>query len=559
MTPLGARILDRLRRDPGRVVSVFLREGAADDAVTAARLLARAHGFAAALAGGSPVPTGAVAAICLYPGLDLHAAWLGALLAGFVPTMVAPPSPRMEPAKYAAGFRAMAGHIAARAWVVDREAAALLGADLAGLAAHLVVATDVADAPDAGGSMFASVPGALDGDADAIAVLQHSSGTTGLQKAIGLTSRQILAHDDAYGGALGLSAADTIVSWLPLYHDMGFVACFLMPLLRGMRLVELSPFDWVRQPLRLLDAIERYQGTHCWLPNFAFAFLASARDRAGSRGPWNLSSVRAWVNSSEPVMASSFERFLAAYADSGVSRGQLTVSYAMAENVYAVTQSQPGSLRELRVDREAFARHRLRPSNDAGGLRMVSNGPVLPGTEVRVVGLAGEVLDAGVVGEITLRGVCRFAGYVGHPDLTAAAIDADGWYRTGDLGALVDGELFVTGRAKDLVIVQGRNFYPGDIEAAAADVPGVSAGRVAAFGVPDEATGTERLVVLFELDPGAAEPGAAIALRVRAHVAQTFNCTAGDVRAVPPRWLVKSTSGKVARADNRAKYLADVH
>ncbi|MGE0392712.1 MAG: AMP-binding protein [Vicinamibacterales bacterium] len=558
MTPLGARILDRLRRDPGRVVSVFLRDGAADHPVTAERLLARARGFAVALADGPSVPPGSVAAICLYPGLDLHAAWLGALLAGFVPTMVAPPSPRMEPAKYAAGFRAMAGHIAARAWVVDREAAAPLGADLSGLAGRFVVATEVADVEAGLDTGPGAGPGPA-GDLDAVTVLQHSSGTTGLQKAIGLTSRQIFAHDEAYAGALGLSAADTVVSWLPLYHDMGFVACFLMPLLRGMRVVELSPFDWVRRPLGLLDAIDRYQGTHCWLPNFAFAFLASARDRAGSRGAWNLSSIRAWVNSSEPVLASSFDRFLAAYADSGVTRGQLTASYAMAENVYAVTQSLPGRLREIRVDRDALARHRVRPVA-ADGVVLVSNGPVLPATEVRVLGSAGEVLGPGEVGEIALRGACRFAGYVGRPDLTAAAIDADGWYHTGDLGALVDGELYVTGRAKDLIIIQGRNFYPGDIEAAAADVPGVAAGRVAAFGVPDDATGTERLVVLFELAPGvAADAGAATALRVRAHVAQTFNCTADDVRAVPPRWLVKSTSGKVARADNRAKYLADVH
>jgi acyl-CoA synthetase (AMP-forming)/AMP-acid ligase II len=279
MTPLGARILDRLRRDPGRVVGIHVRDGAADDAVTAARLLVRARSFSAVLTGGEPVPARAVAAVCLYPGPDLHAAWLGALLAGFVPTMVAPPSPRMDPAKYADGFRAMAGHIAARVWVVDREAASLLGGDLAGLGGRLVVATDVADAADidafdrdAAGPLDAdSGAAALDDAAlDAVAVLQHSSGTTGLQKAVGLTSRQIFAHDDAYGQALGLSGADTVVSWLPLYHDMGFVACFLMPLLRGARLVELSPFDWVRQPLRLLDAIDTYQGTHCWLPNFAF-------------------------------------------------------------------------------------------------------------------------------------------------------------------------------------------------------------------------------------------------------------------------------------------------
>lgn len=553
MTPAGARILHRLTSEPERTVAIYLHDGSPDEPVTAARLLSRSAGFAAALEGeGHPRPA-AVAAICLYPGLDLHAAWLGAVWAGYIPTMIAPPSPRMEPRKYAAGFRAMAGHLGAEAWVLDAHAAGLLGAAAGDLGGRVLVAESVADAPWTGRTWSDA------GDLDAIAVLQHSSGTTGVQKAIGLTSRQILAHEDAYGRALEMSERDTVVSWLPLYHDMGFVACFLMPLLRGMRLVELSPFDWVRQPLRLLDAIQQYGGTLCWLPNFAFAFLAGARERAGDHGPWDLSSIRAWVNSSEPVMASSVARFLEAYADSGVTRNQLTASYAMAENVYAVTQSRPGAFREVRVDREAFSRHVLQPGAGETGLALVSNGPVLETTEVRIVTPEGADLPEGHVGEILLRGACRFAGYVGRADLTAAAIDGGGWYHTGDLGARLDGELFVTGRAKDLVIVQGRNFYPGDLEAAAAEIPGVTPGRVAAFGVSDEISGTEKLVILFERDPGSDDPEPVIALRLRAHIAQTFNCTAGEVRAVPPRWLVKSTSGKVARADNRAKYLAHVH
>lgn len=200
----------------------------------------------------------------------------------------------------------------------------------------------------------------------------------------------------------------------------------------------------------------------------------------------------------------------------------------------------------------------LQPDPGEAGLALVSNGPALETTEVRIVTPEGADLPEGRGGEILLRGACRFVGYVGRPDLTAAAVDG-GWYHTGDLGALLDGELFVTGRAKDLVIVQGRNFYPGDLEAAAAEIPGVAPGRVAAFGVSDEATGTEKLVILFERDSGSDDPESAIALRLRAHIAQTFNCAAGEVRAVPPRWLVKSTSGKVARADNRAKYLAHVH
>ena len=244
----------------------------------------------------------------------------------------------------------------------------------------------------------------------------------------------------------------------------------------------------------------------------------------------------------------------------GVRWDQMTASYAMAENVYAVTQSGPGTLRRLGVDREAFVTgHRLLPATGASAMTLVGSGSVLPGTELRIVDGAGTVCADGAVGEIHLRGACRFQGYLRRPDLSAAAIDAEGWYGTGDLGAMVEGELFVTGRLKDLVIIQGRNFYPGDVELEVGEVPGVAAGRVAAFGVPDERDGTERLVVVAERDADSTEPDAAVALRVRAHVAQMFNCTAGDVRMVPPRWLVKATSGKVARADTRVKYLRDVH
>ena len=553
--PLARRILDRLRADPARVVSHLVAENGTAAAVTSLALLARAWGFARALRTPGPSGPEAVAGICLFPGLDLHAAWLGALWAGYIPSMVPPPSPRMEPAKYATGFQAMATHVRAEAWVVSREAAALLGTWTPAPGSRLLVADEVQD-------WHGEAPpcAVVERELDQVTLVQHSSGTTGLQKAIALTGRQVLAHHEAYQTALGMSPRDVVVSWLPLYHDMGFVACFLMPLLGGMHLVEMSPFDWARRPLRLLELIGTYRGTLCWMPNFAFAYLAASRERAGESARFDLSSVRAWVNSSEPVMASSCERFVAACGADGVRWDQMTASYAMAENVYAVTQSGPGTLRRLGVDREAFVTgHRLLPATGASAMTLVGSGSVLPGTELRIVDGAGTVCADGAVGEIHLRGTCRFQGYLRRPDLSAAAIDAEGWYRTGDLGAMVEGELFVTGRLKDLVIIQGRNFYPGDVELEVGEVPGVAAGRVAAFGVPDERDGTERLVVVAERDADSTEPDAAVALRVRAHVAQMFNCTAGDVRMVPPRWLVKSTSGKVARADTRAKYLRDVH
>ena len=544
---LGEQIFERLARFPDEVVSVLVRADGTDCPVLAGQLARRAAGFARRL--GRPQGERKIVAITLYQGLDLHAAWIGAVWAGHIPTMVAPPSMRMDPAKFATGFRGIMQRINADVQIVDRATAEKLGDHLADLPA--VVAEDVADGDPADGTARLAP--------DDVVLIQHSSGSTGLQKAVALTSRQVMDHNAAYCETLGITPSDRIVSWLPLYHDMGFVACFLLPFLRGIKLVEMSPFDWVLRPQMLLQAISRHRGTLCWMPNFAFSFLAQNAKQEEGTSPPDLSSVRAWVNCSEPVMSSSMRKFVDRFASFGVGWHQMSASYAMAENVFAATQVQPGSMRELTADRRVFlADHVVRSLAEGteNGMVFVSSGRPLPTTELEIRDGAGERLRDGEVGEVWLRGAHRFSGYFGSEELTHAAIDAEGWYQTGDLGFIDEGELFVTGRSKDLIIIQGRNFYPNDIEAAVGGIDGIAAGRVVAFGLTDEATGTEQLVVLAEADATNAADPRVLALRVRNGIAQEFNCTPTDVRVVPPRWLVKSTSGKPARADNRAKYLA---
>jgi acyl-CoA synthetase (AMP-forming)/AMP-acid ligase II len=292
------------------------------------------------------------------------------------------------------------------------------------------------------------------------------------------------------------------------------------------------------------------------MPNFAFAFLAQGASRT-PRPARDLSSVRAWINCSEPIQSGTVERFLEAFAGDGVRDASLGACYALAENVFAATQSRPGPLRRLRVDREALSCGMVREAPDGrDSITLVSCGDPLPTTGVRIVGPTGEASPAMAIGEIQVRGEHLFAGYFHRPDLTEAS-HKEGWFATGDLGFLWDGELYVTGRAKDLIIVQGRNFYPGDIEHVVGELPGVAPGRVVAFGVPDPSAGTEQLIVLAE--PSADEPSPMLPLQIRARVAEAFALTPHDVRVVPRRWLVKSTSGKLARRDNRDKYLRHVH
>jgi len=541
---LGTIIQARLVANPKRVASRFVADG--PDTVLSAGALCAMASAAAQRVSDLGLPARSAVGIALPSSPALHAAWLGCLWAGHIPTMVAPPSPRMEQQKYAAGLQGVVSGLGLGTLLTDASTKALFEVQLSA-PPRVTLCDDLADE----GPLFTAAAG----QGTDVAVIQHSSGTTGQQKAIALTADQILAHQDAYGERLGLSPDDRIISWLPLYHDMGFVAAFLQPLITGVELIEMSPFAWAARPAMLLEAVDRYKPTLCWMPNFAFSLLSEPRTLRAVND-LDLSSVRVWVNCSEPVMAQSVDRFIEAYTPHGLRPGAIAASYAMAENVFAVTQSTPGHQRRLHVDRK-----RMELSGEvvevgaeaAGAFVAVSNGTPLPTTEVVLRGADGAVVGEGLIGEFHLRGAHRFEGYHGRPDLTAQAFDSEGWYATGDLGFILDGEAYVTGRKKDLIILRGRNYRAQDIEAAVGALEGVKPGRVVAFSLPDPAAGTEKLIILAEAADGV-ETGPVI-LAIRKCVAQTFDTTVSDARIVPDRWLVKSTSGKLARMENRVKFL----
>ncbi|HKG12272.1 MAG TPA: AMP-binding protein [Pyrinomonadaceae bacterium] len=547
---LGRVLQRRLEEEPDATACWLVGSDGESARVSVRELMGRAYAFAARY---GPASGGRkIVAVCLYHGLDLHAAFVGALLAGHIPTMIAPPSPRMEAAKYTDSFCRMLAHIRPSCVVAD-------GASLAKLDAlalkdfpdsELVDAEAVRDS----GLSFEKFD-TWGGGAEEVALLQHSSGTTGLQKGVALSHRAVLRHNRAYAERVGLTPDDRIVSWLPLYHDMGFVACFLLPLLARVPFVELSPFEWVLRPASLFEQIHKHRATLCWMPNFAFQFMADSV-RPSQLAGLTLSSVRAWVNCSEPVQHSAHAAFLERFGEYGVSEEQLTASYAMAENVFAVTQSRAGEYKVLRVNRRLFREeHRVETDESGDALAFVSNGTPVEGTEVAVVDESGRALPEGGVGELAIRGEYLFSGYFRREDLTRDALTGEGRYKTGDLGFVRGGEVYVTGRKKDLIIVQGRNFYPADVERVVAGVEGVTPGRVVVFGMPNEKTGTEGLIVLAESEEFGGEHARRLSLRIRNAVAQELDCTPQDVRVVPPRWLVKSTAGKLARADNRSKYL----
>jgi fatty-acyl-CoA synthase len=473
--------------------------------------------------------------------------FLGAMGAGCVPTIVSYPSTKQSEDAFTAMLRPVLRHATPRLVVAARSfAPSVAGACRAG---QLVPYPALADLPPAAGELRTR-------PVDQHAFLQFSSGTTGTRKAVAVTGRMLLNQATAYARALDLRADDRVVSWLPLYHDMGLVAGFLIPVWHGVMSVQASPFDWLMRPELLFEWIDAYRGTLVWLPNFAYDLCVDRVDTAALAGRVRLDSVRAFINCSEPVRPHSHDRFLRAFETLGVRVEHLQTCYAMAETTFAATQSALGGPPPPvdRVQRDGFAaEHRARAAAGTDrqqALEFVSCGRPIDRTRVRIGGADGERC----VGEIEIRSSSGFDGYL-FDAAEAQTFTPDGWYRTGDLGYLADGELYVTGRCKDLIIHRGQNVYPGDLEEALADLPGARPGRIVAFGVDNRAAGTEDIVVMVERLT-TEHDSQRLGQEVRGRLLARLGHTSSDVVVCEPNTLRKSTSGKLSRARNRDLYRA---
>ncbi|MCS7088267.1 MAG: AMP-binding protein [Thermoflexales bacterium] len=537
MTTFAQALLSHYREVPQRVAVFLQRAHHADLPITYERLVRGAAGVAQLLRE-HDVRVGEVVVIILQHGEPLVYAFWGAVLHGAIPSILPPLTEKLLPERYRKDLAALMRVTQPAAILTYSAFADEVRAAIA--AASSSARCIVVDEP-----RFAEIDtrvlGGLSRAESDIVLLQHSSGTTGLQKGVALAHRAVFNQLDAYAPTLALNTDDVIVSWLPLYHDMGLIAAFVMPILRRVPLVLMSPFDWVRAPARLLHAITRYRGTLCWLPNFAYTFMATrVRDR--ELEGVDLSSLKAVINCSEPIYQRSHELFVQRFAPYGFRREMLAASYAMAENTFAVTQTELGQPPMLNLQ------------GGVGNAGQVSSGKPLPNVELRVLDAQRRDLPEGEIGEIAIKSDCMLSEYYRRPDATAEAFH-EGFYLTGDLGYVHRGEVFVTGRKKDLIIVGGKNVYPQDLEQLASEVPGVHPGRVAAFGVFNEALGTEDVVIVAETDIEDEEARAHLAEAVREHLTRNSDVAVRVVQLVPPRWLIKTSSGKVARSANREKYL----
>lgn len=524
-------------------------------------LICGAAGFAAALQSAGVQP-GEVVILILPHSEALVFSFFGAVLHGAIPAIMPFLTEKLSPDSYRRSLKSL--------FEVTQPAAVVTYPEFL---------SEVKDAVPAGGSvrsvlLSTEIPSCAQPDFSAmrgrertpgdIVLLQHSSGTTGLQKGVALSHLAVLRQLDIYGNAMRLQPDDKIISWLPLYHDMGLIAGFLMPVLEAVPLVLMSPFDWVRAPHKLLQAVSHHRGTLSWMPNFAYNFCAQKirdRDLEGV----DLSSWRAVSNCSEPMHFQSHRMFLDRFRAHGLRASALTTCYAMAENVFAVTQGgidravtvDSISQRGLLVDRIA------RPAEKGeDALNMLSCGAPVADVEVKIVDDSRHELPERHLGEVMLRSDCMLTGYYRRPDLTGKAFH-QGWFLTGDLGYIAGGEVYITGRKKDLIIVGGKNVYPQDLESLASEVPGIHPGRVVAFGVYSEEMGTEEVVIVAEKDSEAESSAGGgggaerLSEEIRKRVTRGSDIALRQVKVVDRGWLLKTSSGKIARSANREKFLAE--
>jgi acyl-CoA synthetase (AMP-forming)/AMP-acid ligase II len=537
-------LIDSYQDVPDQIAIHLLYQDKPPRAVSYHQLFLGSVGFAQALKEANIQP-GEVVILILDHGEDLVYAFFGSILHGAIPSIMPFLTEKLSPEKYRQSLQALIEITSPGAIVTDQDFIndVELAINVSSSIKSVLIASNITLSNDV-------VPDHYHGSRSSpenIALLQHSSGTTGLQKGVALSHRAIINQLDNYSSAIKLRADDVIVSWLPLYHDMGLIAGFVLPVLSRVPLVLLSPFDWVRAPHKLLRAISEYKGTLSWLPNFAYNFCAQ-KIRERDLADIDLSSWRAVINCSEPIHWSSHKMFLERFSAYGFRKDALASSYAMAENVFAVTQDGDA----LRSEQIAT------PSKkNPKAVKMISSGRCLTNTQLRILDDQGEPLPERKIGEVAIKSDCMLTGYYNRPDLTQKAFN-DGWYLTGDLGYLVNDELFITGRKKDLIIVGGKNIYPQDVERLAGEVDGVHPGRVVAFGIFNQRTGTEDVVVIAESNPKSVEDRYNIADEIRSVVTKNSDIALRNVNVVERGWLLKTSSGKIARLANKYKYMEEM-
>jgi len=503
-------------------------------------------GAALRAAGARP---GGFVLLVLPTGPELVAGYFGALLAGAVPGLIAVPSNRVADRRvYAARIGAILANAEAQVLYCDPEVAALFTGEDAALLGGVALLTP-------GGMVAAPAIAPATPAPQDIATVQYSSGSTGTPKGVLLTHEAILNNLRAVRDGLGLDADDVSVNWIPLYHDMGLIDALLLPVLSGLSTVLLPTMDFLREPALWLWAIHRYRGTLSWAPNFAYTICARRVPDVEIAG-LDLSSWRIAINAAEPVLASTIDAFTTRFAAHGFRPEAMTPAWGLAENVTIATAHPVGERPRVEtIDRRALAKEDVARPTTGPGLASVAIGRCLPRCEVAIRDAAGHELPDRHVGAIFLRSDSLFLGYHRDPVATAAALER-GWLRTGDRGYVADGDLFFIARDKDVIVIGGEKYAPHDVETAINRVAGVREGCAVAFGMLDEARGTEEVAAVVETREDDPDGRARLEAAIRAAVIDATGLALRHLVLVPPGGVEKTTSGKLARTATRRRWAA---
>jgi fatty-acyl-CoA synthase len=547
--------------EPGRSHVQLYEEDDKLVTITFGELFERASSVARELKSRGLVP-GQTVAIMLPTCAEFFSTFAGILFAGGIPVPIYPPFRADRIAEYATRQSNILRNAEAQFLVTFRQAeglARLLQPQVPSLR-EVLNAERLANSPAPMESSTSEWRPVRDlsyrASGEDIAFLQYTSGSTGDPKGVILTHANLLANIRAIVSGIDIHDDDLCVSWLPLYHDMGLIGAWFVPLFTGIPLVVMSPLAFLSRPERWLRAIHRHRATISPAPNFAYELCVKKIADKDLEG-LDLSSWRAATNGAEPVCAATLERFASRFAPYGFRRDAQSPVYGLAEATLAVAVPKMGTGYKVdRIERAAFeSEGRAIPAaaGNAAALEFVFAGKPLPSVEVRLVDTEGHNVGERVEGRLWFRGPSATSGYYRHPEATRALMHDGDWLDSGDLAYWADGDLYITGRAKDVIIKAGRNIYPHEVEETVGRIAGVRPGCVVAFGAPDARTGTERLVVAAELRNMA--DSKRIAGEITHSVSDALGIPPDLVELLPPQSIPKTSSGKLRRNETRRLFL----
>lgn len=487
--------------------------------------------------------------IMLPTGKDYLFSFFGILMAGGIPAPVYPPARISQLEDHLVRHQGILANCQAPIMITMPEAKQVARL----LKTQVRTLQTVITAPELSSTGASLLPPKL--NTDDIAFLQYTSGSTGTPKGVVLSHANLLANIRIMGERVKIGASDTFVSWLPLYHDMGLIGAVLGSQYFSALLVLMSPLAFLSKPARWLWAIHRNRGTMTAAPNFAYE-LCSKRVTDDEIAGIDLSSLRSMFNGAEPVKPTTLQQFNERYQPYGLSPTVIKPVYGLAE--CSLGLAFPACDREAiidSVDRDVFSRtaQAVPATEGKDDLKFVNCGQPLPQHEIRIVDGAGRELPERRQGRLQFKGPSISSGYYRNPEQTQKLFDGD-WIDSGDLAYVAEGEVYLTGRVKDLIIHGGRNIYPHELEDAVSEIPGIRKGCVAAFASSSEKSVTERLIVLAETrekDPAALESLRSNVLSVTVNL---IGSAPEEVVLAPPYTVLKTSSGKIRRSACREIY-----